>query len=209
MPQWEFEERNSNTWLSLNIRLWRRSQLVPPFLFLISLPRVQFHHFSFFSHLCNSAEPYSFTQKPIYCSFSKQRGGFKHNTHLHNLQLLSTQHRFLRDKSGPIWDSPGLSFTEVGVSVQRNRILSPLLSKLPAKDPTLTCTSVVPFASGNSLTALWVHTLTSIFFVRTLESDPTGKQGSQKNKRADSLHPFYFLSPLSSFYQYTREGALS
>uniref|UniRef100_A0A8C0BZA2 Uncharacterized protein n=1 Tax=Buteo japonicus TaxID=224669 RepID=A0A8C0BZA2_9AVES len=41
--QREFEEHNSSTWLSLNIRLWRRYQLLPtpmpPFLFVLSLPR--------------------------------------------------------------------------------------------------------------------------------------------------------------------------
>lgn len=55
-----------------------------------------------------SAEPCSFTQKPIYCSFSKQREGFKHHHHPPNLQLLSMQYRFLRDKFGPILRFTGI-----------------------------------------------------------------------------------------------------
>lgn len=155
--QREFEEHNSSTWLSLNIRLWRRYQLLPspmpPFLFVLSLSQSLIPPFWLLFTPVYPAEPCSFTQKPIYCSFSKQREGFKHHHHPPDLQLLSMQYRFLRDKYGPILDSQGLSFIDTDVNAQRMRFSSPLLSKLTEKYQALTCTPV-PFASASILTAL-------------------------------------------------------
>lgn len=39
----------------------------------------------------------------------------------------------------------------------------------------------------------------SLFFVGTLESDPTEKQGSQENKKADSVH-LDFCLPLGPLF---------